>query len=171
MKSLFTTAADSTPTPSHPRSAATGLPAATGATNADPATRAATVKSAATPSSATATATTIATATFAATKARSAKATSASTCSTLEQVPNIGPSLAADLRLIGILHPQELASRDAFALYQSLCAKTGRRQDPCVLDTFLAATDFMRGAPPAPWWHYTAQRKAVHGQLDGGDAG
>jgi hypothetical protein len=99
------------------------------------------------------------------------KATSAAACSTLEQVPNIGPSLAADLRLLGIRHPQELASRDAFALYQSLCAKTGRRQDPCVLDTFLAATDFMRGAAAAPWWHYTPQRKAVYGQLDGVDAG
>ena len=40
----------------------------------------------------------------------------------------------------------ELASRDAFVLYQTLCAKTGKRQDPCVLDTFMAATDFMRGA-------------------------
>jgi hypothetical protein len=28
-----------------------------------------------------------------------------------------------------------------------------------VLDTLLAVTDFMRGAPPAPWWHYTAERK------------
>jgi hypothetical protein len=35
-------------------------------------------------------------------------------------------------------------------LYQKLCAATGQRQDPCVLDTFMAATDFMRGAPAAP---------------------
>ena len=93
------------------------------------------------------------------------KAASAEDCRALEQLPNIGPSLADDLRLIGIRHPQELKGRDPFVLYQALCAKTGRRQDPCVLDTFMAATDFMRGAAPAPWWHYTPQRKAVYGAL------
>lgn len=93
------------------------------------------------------------------------KARTASECELLEQLPNIGPSLAADLRLLGVLHPRELAAKDAFVLYQSLCAKTGKRQDPCVLDTFMAATDFMRGAEPRPWWNYTAQRKAVYGTL------
>jgi hypothetical protein len=34
-----------------------------------------------------------------------------------------------------------------------------------VLDTFMAATDFMAGAAPAPWWKYTAQRKALFGQV------
>jgi hypothetical protein len=62
-------------------------------------------------------------------------------------------------------HPGELAHRDPFVLYQSLCVHSGRRQDPCVLDTFMAITDFMRGAPPAPWWTYTAQRKVVYGNV------
>ena len=93
------------------------------------------------------------------------KAASAAECTTLEQLPNIGPSLAADLRSIGIRAPQDLRGKDAFVLYQRLCAVTGQRQDPCVLDTFMAATDFMRGAPAAPWWHYTAQRKALFGQV------
>ena len=96
---------------------------------------------------------------------KSPKAAGPADCHTLEQLPNIGPSLAADLRLIGITHPRELAHRDAFVLYQQLCAKTGKRQDPCVLDTFMAATDFMRGAAPAPGWHYTPQRKARYGAL------
>ena len=39
------------------------------------------------------------------------------------------------------------------------------RQDPCVLDTLMAATDFMRGAPAAPWWKYTAERKATFGAI------
>jgi hypothetical protein len=91
------------------------------------------------------------------------KARSAEECETLEQLPNIGPSLAADLRLLGVHHPRELTAKDAFVLYQSLCAQTGKRQDPCVLDTFMAATDFMRGAEPKPWWTYTAQRKVVYG--------
>jgi hypothetical protein len=93
------------------------------------------------------------------------KAASAAQCSALEQLPNIGPSLAADLRLIGIHHPRELRGKDAFVLYQKLCAATGTRQDPCVLDTFMAATDFMSGAPPAPWWTYTPQRKLIFGQV------
>ena len=96
---------------------------------------------------------------------KSPKAASAAECHALEQLPNIGPSLAADLRLIGIEHPAELRGKDAFVLYQKLCAATGQRHDPCVLDTFMAATDFMRGAPAAPWWHYTPQRKALFGEI------
>ena len=96
---------------------------------------------------------------------KSPKAANAAECRTLEQLPNVGPSLAEDLRLIGVEHPADLRGKDAFVLYQKLCAATGQRQDPCVLDTFMAATDFMRGAPAAPWWTYTAQRKALFGQV------
>jgi hypothetical protein len=96
---------------------------------------------------------------------KSPKALNAAVCRTLEQLPNIGPSLAADLRLIGIRAPADLNGQDAFVLYQRLCAATGQRQDPCVLDTFMAATDFMRGAPAAPWWHYTPQRKVLFGAV------
>jgi hypothetical protein len=93
------------------------------------------------------------------------KARTAEECDQLEQLPNIGPSIAGDLRLLGIAHPRELADKDALQLYRQLCTATGKRHDPCVLDTFMAACDFMRGAPPRPWWDYTAQRKATHGVL------
>jgi len=96
---------------------------------------------------------------------RSAKARTAGECESLEQLPNVGPSIAADLRALGIAHPRELATRDPLVLYRALCAHTGKRQDPCVLDTFLAITDFMRGAAPAPWWTYTAQRKRRFGPV------
>ncbi len=99
------------------------------------------------------------------TRIKQPKAARAGDCAALEQLPNIGPSLAADLRLIGIRAPRELHGRDPFVLYQTLCAATGHRQDPCVLDTFMAATDFMRGAEAAPWWAYTAQRKALYGPV------
>jgi Pathogenicity locus len=92
-------------------------------------------------------------------------ALSPSECERLEQLPNIGPALAADLRLLGIQQPQELVGRDAFALYQQLCQLTAKRHDPCVLDTFMAATAFMAGEPPAPWWHYTPQRKLRYGPI------
>ena len=65
------------------------------------------------------------------------KAVRAADCQTLEQLPNIGPAIAADLRSIGIAEPAELAACDAMALYRALCAHSGRRQDPCVLDTFI----------------------------------
>ena len=96
---------------------------------------------------------------------KSPKATRAEDCEVLEQLPNIGPSIAADLRLIGIHTPRELKGRDAFVLYQKLNAATGMRHDPCVLDTFLAAVDFMSGAAAAPWWAYTAQRKVLYGAV------
>jgi hypothetical protein len=78
-------------------------------------------------------------------------------------LPNIGPSIAGDLRRLGIAQPAELAGHDPFTLYQRLGELTGKRQDPCVLDTFMAAVDFMRGAPPRPWWEYTPRRKATYG--------
>ena len=93
------------------------------------------------------------------------KASRPEDCHELEQLPNIGPSLAADLRLIGVRTPRELKGRDAFVLYQKLAAATGTRQDLCVLDTFMAAVDFMNGAAAAPWWAYTAQRKALYGAV------
>lgn len=91
------------------------------------------------------------------------KAASAAECVRLEQLPNVGPRVAADLRLIGIERPDDLRGKDAWLLYRQLCDKTGERHDPCVLDTLMAATDFMRGAPAAPWWKYTAERKATFG--------
>ncbi|WP_242617021.1 helix-hairpin-helix domain-containing protein [Rivibacter subsaxonicus] len=83
----------------------------------------------------------------------------------LEQIPNIGASLAADLRLIGVHEPAQLRGCDAFGLYCDLCCASGQRQDPCVLDTFMAATDFMNGAEARPWWAYTARRKQTFGQV------
>jgi hypothetical protein len=99
------------------------------------------------------------------TRIKRPKAPHAGACQSLEQLPNVGPSLAADLRRIGVRSPHELRGRDPFVLYQTLCAATGERQDPCVLDTFMAVTEFMRGAQAAPWWAYTAQRKVLYGSV------
>jgi pathogenicity locus Cdd1 protein len=77
----------------------------------------------------------------------------------LEQLPNVGPSLAKSLRAVGVQRPRDLPGKDAYALYETLCEVSGARQDPCVLDVFISAVKFMEGAPPHPWWHYTAERK------------
>jgi hypothetical protein len=85
-----------------------------------------------------------------------------STLARLEDLPNIGPAIAATLRRIDVRKPSDLTGRDPYALFEELGARTGQRHDPCVLDTFIAATRFMSGAPAKPWWEYTAERKARH---------
>lgn len=78
----------------------------------------------------------------------------------LTDLPNVGPSVAEDLRSLGIGAPAQLVGQDPVALYDRLCILTGTRQDPCVLDIFLSVVRFMDGEDPRPWWDYTAERKA-----------
>ena len=77
----------------------------------------------------------------------------------LTDLPNIGPAMARDLRLLGFERPAQLVGQDPQALYDRLCGLTGVRQDPCVLDVFVSVTRFMDGEEPRPWWHYTPERK------------
>jgi Pathogenicity locus len=77
----------------------------------------------------------------------------------LEDLPNIGPSIAANLRLIGIERPAQLRRRNPYALYDRLNGVTGVRHDPCVLHTFISAVRFVDGEPARPWWKYTPERK------------
>jgi pathogenicity locus Cdd1 protein len=77
----------------------------------------------------------------------------------LEDIPNVGPAVAADLRQLGIAEPADLPGRDPYQMYGDLCHLTGQRHDPCLLDTFIAAVRFMEGEPKKPWWKYTAERK------------
>jgi hypothetical protein len=83
----------------------------------------------------------------------------------LEHVPNVGPRIAADFRKLGHPHPHSLAGADPYELYERLNIVTGVRQDPCVLDTFIAAVRYMEGAPKRPWWHYTAERKRTMSKM------
>ncbi len=84
---------------------------------------------------------------------------SAAKPATLEELPNVGKAVAADLRAIGIRQPAQLRRKDPYALYDRLNRVTGMRHDPCVLDTFIAVVRFVEGGPPRPWWAYTAERK------------
>ncbi len=83
----------------------------------------------------------------------------------LTDLPNIGPSIAADLVLIGINSPAELVGKDPREMYDHLCRQTGTRQDPCVLDVFISITRFMNGEEAKPWWLYTEERKLTYGLL------
>lgn len=89
------------------------------------------------------------------------KARSAIEAQGLADIPNIGPAMVADFKMLGIERPAQLVGKDPYALFDRLCALSGVRHDPCVIDTFISAVRFMEGAPPHPWWHYTSERKAT----------
>lgn len=82
----------------------------------------------------------------------------------LTDLPNIGPAAAEDLRCLGILRPADLAGRDPFEMYASLCEQTGVRHDPCVLDVFISVTRFMAGEAARPWWTFSAERRQLLAQ-------
>ncbi|HEY1439048.1 MAG TPA: helix-hairpin-helix domain-containing protein [Casimicrobiaceae bacterium] len=77
----------------------------------------------------------------------------------LEDLPNVGKAVAADLRVLGIRAPAQLKRKDPYALYDALNRRTGVRHDPCLLDTFIAAVRFVEGGLAKPWWAYTPERK------------
>ena len=84
--------------------------------------------------------------------------------SDLTTLANIGPAMARDLTRLGVGSVADLVGRDPVELYERLGAIDGRRHDPCVLDTFMSAVDQANGAPPRPWWTYTAERKRLLGR-------
>lgn len=79
----------------------------------------------------------------------------------LEDIPNIGKSIASDLRSLGILSPQQLATRDPFKTYLALSDSMGKRHDPCVLYTLLAARHYLESGESISWWKFTAQGKKM----------
>ncbi|WP_295951473.1 helix-hairpin-helix domain-containing protein [Rhodoferax sp.] len=89
------------------------------------------------------------------------KADTAAQACVLTDIPNIGVSIANDLRGQGIATPADVAAMDSLAVFEALRGPMGQRHDPCVLDTFMAAHAFMNGGPRQPWWAFTAERKAL----------
>ncbi len=81
------------------------------------------------------------------------------TVTRLDELPNIGTAMSYDLQLIGINHPKMLIGKKPFELYESLCARSGKRHDPCVIDIFMSVVHFMEGGEPLPWWSFTEKRK------------
>jgi hypothetical protein len=82
------------------------------------------------------------------------------TQTTLRSIPNVGPAIEKDLRLLGIEEPSDLTGRDGFAMYEELCVRTGERHDPCVIDVFLAAVHYAETGEARTWWSFTPERKA-----------
>jgi hypothetical protein len=74
----------------------------------------------------------------------------------LQRIPGVGPSIARDLRGLGIRRVADLRGRDPETLYQRLNERRGERQDPCVLYVFRCAVYFANTAHPKAerlkWW-------------------
>jgi len=81
------------------------------------------------------------------------------------KMPNVGPKFAEDLIDLGIRSVADLRDKEPVVLYRALCTKTGSRQDPCVLDTFMAVVDYSRTGQPRKWWDFTAMRKELYPDL------
>lgn len=77
----------------------------------------------------------------------------------LSTLANAGKATLGDFAVLGIRTRAQLARRDAYRLYETLCARTGARHDPCVIDVFLATISECRGHPPREWWRFTPERK------------
>ena len=74
----------------------------------------------------------------------------------LQRIPGVGPSIADDLRGIGIKKIADLKGKDPERLYSRSNAKAGVVQDRCLLYVFRCAVYFAETPRPNPkkllWW-------------------
>jgi DNA transformation protein len=79
----------------------------------------------------------------------------------LEELPNIGKAIAADLRAVGIMEPRQLAELAPLSVYIRLAGVMAERHDPCVLYTLLAARHFLDSGEARPWWRFVAEGRRL----------
>lgn len=83
----------------------------------------------------------------------------------LRDLISVGPAMVRDFEMLGVRSVAELAKRDPKRMYEKLGQMMGRRQDPCVLDTFCAAVAQARSprlpAEKCRWWWWSRRRKAA----------
>lgn len=91
--------------------------------------------------------------------------TDRSTLEALTDLPNVGPAIAKDFEILGVSKPGDLIGADPLELYKSLCAATGSRHDPCVLDVFMSVAHFLSGGRAKPWWGFSEERKRRYGKV------
>jgi nucleotidyltransferase/DNA polymerase involved in DNA repair len=76
----------------------------------------------------------------------------------LQTMPGIGPSLAEDLRDLGVQSLGDMARQSPEELYQRLCRLRRRMQDPCVLYAFRCARYYASRKRHDPklllWWNW-----------------
>ncbi len=76
-----------------------------------------------------------------------------------QEIPNVGPATEGDFVVLGIGGPLELVGKDPYKMHADLCALTGIRHDPCMIDVFISAVRYMEGGPSRKWWEFTTERK------------
>ena len=81
----------------------------------------------------------------------------------LTRIPGVGPSIAADLYLLGIREVADLRGRNPETLYGQLCEVTGVRMDRCVLYVFRSAVYYASEREHDPrllkWWNWKDRRE------------
>jgi len=83
----------------------------------------------------------------------------------LQEIPNVGPKMAADLLKLGVTRLEDAAGRDPDEMYHELCVLDAKRNDPCVGDVFAAVISYAEGHPARPWWEFTHERKAREAEV------
>ncbi len=80
-------------------------------------------------------------------------------CAQFQQLPNVGPSVAADLLRLGLRNLLDVKKADPDVLLARLERLAGR-QDPCVADVLRSAVWHARNpkAPGRPWWEWSRKR-------------
>lgn len=76
----------------------------------------------------------------------------------LQSIPGVGPSIAQDLRDLGIRRVADLKGRHPGELYERLCVQRGVHQDRCLLYVFRCAVYFASTPRPRAeklkWWNW-----------------
>ena len=85
----------------------------------------------------------------------------------LQTIPGIGPSIAADLRQLGITNPTGLRGKDPERLYARSNRLKGVVQDRCLLYAFRCAVYFSSTSRHQPellkWWNWSDKALAKRG--------
>lgn len=85
----------------------------------------------------------------------------------LQDLSGIGPKMLKDFEKLGVKSVAQLTKKDGRRLYRQLCELTGKRQDPCVEDTFVCAVAQARDpqlpAEQRDWWYWSGVRKKREG--------
>jgi hypothetical protein len=83
----------------------------------------------------------------------------------LQQIPGVGPSIAQDLRDLGVGRVADLDSADPEELYERLCTLRGEHIDRCVLYVFRCAVYFASHDAHDPqrlkWWSWKDREGAA----------
>ena len=77
----------------------------------------------------------------------------------LVDLPSVGIKTAKYLGIVNIRKPEDLLGKDPYELYVQLCEAEQKYYDPCLLDQFISAVEFMNNGKKQAWWKYTDARK------------